>query len=67
MKITIQFTSPNPDVNWNMTWPQGQPLELPEVGDLASMYQKGGREVLSRHFEYDNEGQSLHVEIRLDH
>jgi hypothetical protein len=67
MKITIQFTSPNPDVRWNMTWPEGQPLVLPEVGDLASMYQKGGREVLWRHFEYDDEDKALHIEIRLDH
>jgi hypothetical protein len=67
MKITIQFITSNPDETWNVNWPEGQPLVLPEVGDLASMYQKGHRKVLWRHFEYDDQDKTLHVEVKLDH
>jgi hypothetical protein len=67
MTITIQFKSLNDtDIDWNMTWPEGRPLVLPEVGDFASMYSKGTRKVTARHFEYDDEG-SLRVLLMLEH
>ena len=64
MSAHVRFRSvSNPDFDYSFNWNDVSTLILPEVGDTASMYQKGGRRVTERQFHYVVDGEIQRADI----